>query len=51
LLILNSDKVHYEKPLVLDLWEHAQRSRGKTLDIKRAIDPETLGIDPADYYL
>lgn len=51
LLILNADRVPYEKPHTLDLWEHAQKSRGNVLDIKRALDPDALGIDPADYYL
>mgnify|MGYP001817678248 CR=1 FL=1 len=51
LLILNADREHYEKPHTLDLWEHAQKYKGKVLDITKALDPKDVGIDPADYYL
>ena len=51
LLILNADKEHYEKPHTLDLWEHAQKYKGKVLDIRKALDPKDVDIDPGDYYL
>ena len=51
LLILNAGKEHYEKPHTLDLWEHAQKYKGKALDIKKALDPTEVDIDPGDYYL
>ena len=51
LLILNADKTHYQEPHTLDLWEHAQKYKGKILDIKRALESDAFGIDPADYYL
>ena len=51
LVILNADKEHYEKPHILDLWEHAQKYKGKVLEIRKALDPKEVGIDPSDYYL
>ena len=51
LLILNSQKVKYEHPKTIDLWEYAEKTKGSMLDIKRVIDADDLGIDPADYYL
>jgi HD-GYP domain-containing protein (c-di-GMP phosphodiesterase class II) len=51
LLILNADKEHYDKPHTLDLWEHAQKYKGKVMEIRKALDPQEVGIDPSDYYL
>jgi len=51
LLILNAEKTHYQEPHTLDLWEHAQKYKGKVLDIKRALESDAFGIDPSDYYL
>jgi HD-GYP domain-containing protein (c-di-GMP phosphodiesterase class II) len=51
LLILNVEKTHYQEPHTLDLWEYAQKNKGKALDIKRALESDAYGIDPADYYL
>jgi len=51
LLILDADKTRYQQPHTLDLWEYAQKSKGKVLDIKRALASDAFGIDPADYYL
>lgn len=51
LLILNADKTHYQEHHTLDLWEYARKSKGKALDIKRALESDAFGIDPADYYL
>lgn len=51
LLILNADREHYEEPHILDLWEHARKYKGKVLEIKKALDPKDVGIDPSDYYL
>jgi HD-GYP domain-containing protein (c-di-GMP phosphodiesterase class II) len=51
LLVLNTDKTHYQEPHTLDLWEYAQKSKGRALDIKRALESDAFGIDPADYYL
>jgi HD-GYP domain-containing protein (c-di-GMP phosphodiesterase class II) len=51
LLILDADKTHYQEPHTLDLWEYAGKTRGTELDIKRALESDAFGIDPADYYL
>jgi HD-GYP domain-containing protein (c-di-GMP phosphodiesterase class II) len=51
LLILDSEKVRYEQPKILDLWEYANQSRDMVLEIQRTVDPNMLGIDPTDYYL
>jgi HD-GYP domain-containing protein (c-di-GMP phosphodiesterase class II) len=51
LLILNADKTHYQEPHTLDLWEYARESKGEVLDIKRALESDAFGINPADYYL
>jgi HD-GYP domain-containing protein (c-di-GMP phosphodiesterase class II) len=51
LVILNADKVKYEEPHIIDLWEYSQKSMGEVLDIKRMVDAEELGIDASDYYL
>jgi HD-GYP domain-containing protein (c-di-GMP phosphodiesterase class II) len=50
LLVLNADKEHYEKPHALDLWEHAQKYKGRVMEIKKALDPRDVGLDPVDYY-
>ena len=51
LLILNADKVRYEHPNTVDLYEHSLKTKGTVLDIKRVVDADELGIDPSDYYL
>jgi len=51
LLIMNANKVQYEHPNTVDLYEHSQKTKGTVLDIKRVLDADELGIDPADYYL
>ena len=51
LLILNADKVRYEHPNTVDLYEHSLKTKGTVLDIKRVVDSDELGIDPSDYYL
>ena len=51
LLILNADKVSYEHPTTVDLYEHSLKTKGTVLDIKRVVDADELGIDPSDYYL
>lgn len=50
LLVLNADKEHYEKPHTLDLWEHAQKYKGRVMEIKKALDPKDVDLDPGDYY-
>lgn len=51
LLILNADKIKYERPSTVDLWEHAQRTQATILNIKTMVDADELVIDPSDYYL
>ncbi|MGB5177555.1 MAG: DUF3391 domain-containing protein [Gammaproteobacteria bacterium] len=51
LLILNADKVRYEHPNTVDLYEHSLKTRGTVLEIKKAVDADELGIDPSDFYL
>ncbi len=51
LLIHNADNIPYEKPHTLDLWEYAQKNKGHSLEIRRALEPSQAGIDPGDYYL
>lgn len=51
LVILNADKVHYEEPRTIDLWEYAQKTRGDILAIRKVVDADELGIDVSDYYL
>jgi HD-GYP domain-containing protein (c-di-GMP phosphodiesterase class II) len=51
LLILNADKVSYERPTTVDLDKYLQKTNGKVLDIKGVVDADELGIDPSYYYL
>ena len=51
LLILNADKVRYERPTTVDLDKHFQKTNGNVLDIMRVLDADELDIDPTDYYL
>lgn len=51
LLIHNADNIPYEKPHTLDLWEYSQKNKGHPLEIRRALEPGQVGIDPSDYYL
>jgi HD-GYP domain-containing protein (c-di-GMP phosphodiesterase class II) len=51
LLIMNADKVNYENPKTIDLLEYAQKTKGTKLEIKKTVDADELGIEPADYYL
>jgi HD-GYP domain-containing protein (c-di-GMP phosphodiesterase class II) len=51
LVILNADKVKYEEPHIIDLWEYSQKSNGETLDIKKVVDADEVGINASDYYL
>ncbi|NNG12709.1 MAG: HD-GYP domain-containing protein, partial [Halobacteria archaeon] len=51
LLILNADKVPYEKPHILDLMKYEEDTRGERLTIAHALDPEDFDFDPSDYYL
>jgi len=51
LLIHNADNIPYEKPHTLDLWDYSQKNKGHPLEIKRALEPSQVGIDPSDYYL
>ncbi len=51
LLILNADKEPYEKPQILDLMKHEEKSLGERLTIVHALDPEDFDFDPGDYYL
>lgn len=51
LVILKSDREHYEIPYIVDLWEYANKSSAGALKIQRSIDPDTIGINPVDYYL
>jgi HD-GYP domain-containing protein (c-di-GMP phosphodiesterase class II) len=51
LLVINSDGIRYENPSTVDLWEYAQKTKGKVLDINKIVDSDELGIDPSEYYL
>ena len=51
LLILNADRIRYECPTTVDLWEYSQKTMGTVLDIKKVVDTDELDIDPSDYYL
>ena len=51
LLILNADKVPYEKPHVLDLMKYEEDTLGERLTISHALDPDDFDFDPSDYYL
>ncbi len=51
LLILNADKVPYEKPHVLDLMKYEEETLSERLTISQALDPEDFDIDPSDYYI
>jgi len=51
LLVINSDGIRYENPSTVDLWEYAQKTKGKVLDINKMVDSDELGIDPSEYYL
>ncbi len=51
LVILNADKVRYEEPHIVDLWEYAQQSRGEILAIRTVLDTDDLDIDVSDYYI
>ena len=51
LLILNADRVRYEHPTTVDLWEYTRKTRGTVLEIKKVIATDELDIDPSDYYL
>ena len=51
LLILTAEGEPYENPHMLDLWDYFQKTKGEALEIRKAIEAEELGIDPADYYL
>jgi HD-GYP domain-containing protein (c-di-GMP phosphodiesterase class II) len=51
LLILNADRIRYEHPTTVDLWEYTQKTKDTVLEIKKVIDADELDIDPSDYYL
>jgi HD-GYP domain-containing protein (c-di-GMP phosphodiesterase class II) len=51
LLILNADRLRYQRPTTVDLWEYAQKTKGTVLDVKKVVDADELGINPSDYYL
>lgn len=51
LLIMNADKVPYEKPHILDLMKYEEETLSERLTIKHALDPVDFGIDPSDYYI
>jgi HD-GYP domain-containing protein (c-di-GMP phosphodiesterase class II) len=51
LLILDAEKMHYEQPKIIDLWEYAKKSRDMVLDIQRTVEPDRFDIDPTCYYL
>jgi HD-GYP domain-containing protein (c-di-GMP phosphodiesterase class II) len=51
LLILTAERVPYESPQMVDLWEYSQQTNGDTLEIRKVVDADELGIDPSDYYL
>ena len=51
LLILNADRITYEQPTTVDLWEYNRKTKGTVLEIKKVIDADELDIDPSDYYL
>lgn len=51
LVIMNGDRVRYEKPHTIDLWEYYEKTKGKVLDIKCVIHPDEININLSDYYL
>jgi HD-GYP domain-containing protein (c-di-GMP phosphodiesterase class II) len=51
MLILKSDKSHFEEFEIIDLAEKYEDESGKPLNILRGIDPGSYGIDPSEYYL
>ncbi len=51
LLIMNADKVPYEKPHILDLMKYEEETLAERLTIAQALEPEDFDIDPTDYYL
>ncbi|MEA2080962.1 MAG: HD-GYP domain-containing protein [Pseudomonadota bacterium] len=51
LVILSADRIRYENPSMIDLWEYAQKAKGTVLDIKKIVDADELDFDPSDYYL
>ncbi|MDH3527475.1 MAG: HD-GYP domain-containing protein [Gammaproteobacteria bacterium] len=51
LLILNADKVPYEKPHIIDLMKYEEETLAERLTISHALDPEDFDFDPSDYYL
>ena len=51
LLIMTADRVPYENPHILDLWEYHKNTSGNDLEICKAVDADALGIECSDYYL
>ena len=51
MLILDEDKVAYSFQPRLDLVNEDQTATGEPIDILRALEPGSYGIDPADYYI
>ena len=51
LLIMTADRVPYEKPHILDLWDHHKNTSGIELEISKVVDADELGIECSDYYL
>lgn len=51
MLILDKDKVAYGIFPTIDLITEPMDEEGKPIEIVKAIEPRTYGIDPKDYYL
>jgi len=51
LLVINSDGTRHENPSTVDLWEYAQKTKGKVLEINKMVNSDELVIDPSEYYL
>lgn len=51
MLILDEDKIAYNFQPRLDLVNEDQTAAGEPIEILRALEPGSYGIDPADYYI